>query len=304
MKLPRRLAVAGLLGLAAAGPLAAQDADLQALYRSLKPSVVALTNDEGFGTGVLLNETGLILTNAHVVLSPRPFRVIVDGETPEPVVFTRFTPLGLHPDYDLALVRIDPKEHPVRLVPAQIAPARAEAGARVFAIGFPADSGWPPRKTMTWGALASADRLLRDNRPYYQCTAAASPGNSGGPLIDSEGRVLGIVTYRWEGEKAPTLAIPLDNFRTKDFLPWNSPWGRERAREILEEEEPAEPAAPPPMTDDELTAAYIRTRITFARDNITAGRKDAARKALESILREYPDHAESAEAKRLLEELK
>ena len=110
---------------------------------TLVPAVVALRNLEGGGTGVILNKDGLILTNAHVIVSPLPFECKLDIKRNgkfEPVVFKNVKILGVHPKMDLALVQIQPSEHKGDLVPAVLYDKKATPGQRVFAIGNP--GGW------------------------------------------------------------------------------------------------------------------------------------------------------------------
>src|SRR5947207_12944392 len=93
--------------------LGAQDQNAR-VDQKLQPSVVAIRNSEGHGSGMILDAKGLILTNAHVVCSPLPFHVqalgTVAGQT-RSLTFENVSFLGVHPEYDLALLQIDPAEH-------------------------------------------------------------------------------------------------------------------------------------------------------------------------------------------------
>ncbi|HVR83849.1 MAG TPA: serine protease, partial [Planctomycetota bacterium] len=96
------LAVAAVL----ASPLAAQDS----VEDKVGPSVVRILNEESSGSGMFLDTEGLILTNAHVACSPLPFQVratVKAGGKTQERTFSKVALLGFHPDYDLALLRID-----------------------------------------------------------------------------------------------------------------------------------------------------------------------------------------------------
>lgn len=227
----------GLLPLliAASAQLRAEEEAVE-VYQKVHPSVVALSNIEGNGTGVILDQTGLILTNAHVIASPLPFKCTVDatrGGKLHKVTFKKVRVVGVHPDKDLALVRIDPKEHKVRLTPAARARTKAIPGQRVYAIGNPSAGGAVLNKTITSGLLSGVDRELEGVR-YYQVDAAINPGNSGGPLVSKDGKVLGIVTLKFTDVENVGFAIPVHDLRTEQFVPIHKRKGDpERARNAL-----------------------------------------------------------------------
>lgn len=207
------------------------------VYRQLRPAVVGIENAEGTGTGILLRDDGLVLTNAHVVTSPLPYRVKVDaapaggggagggpagggGGKPAAVVYTKVAVVGYHPRLDLALVRIDPKEHPDNpLRPAALGKAKGEPGQRIYVIGNPAAGGTVLTKSITTGILSAVDREV-DGEGYYQIDAAVNPGSSGGPVVDAAGGVLGLVTFKFADADAVAFAVPLtDGVDEKAFVP-------------------------------------------------------------------------------------
>ena len=221
MPLVRRRLPLLLLVLAAVPSLArAADDDAVKVYRQMKTSVVSLANLEGSGTGILVGSDGLILTNAHVVASPLPFAVKVLPPTGDEVTFHAVRIVGYHARLDLALVKIDPAEHPgVPLRPVAIGRAKAEPGQRVFVIGDPAGGGGMVlAKTITSGMISGVDRVV-DGERYYQTDAAINPGNSGGPMCDPAGRVLGVVTFKFTDVQATGFAIPLFDVDLKAFVP-------------------------------------------------------------------------------------
>ena len=145
---------------------------------------------EGEGSGTVIDRTGHVLTNYHVVEGAREIHVtLFDGQSYVAKL------VGGDPDTDVAVLKIDaPAES---LVPVNFgSSSRLLVGQRVFAIGNP----FGLERTLTTGIISSLDRLLpRRHRKgnlksIIQIDAAINPGNSGGPLLDSRGRMIGMNT--------------------------------------------------------------------------------------------------------------
>lgn len=191
------------------------------VFKAVQPSVVGLENAECTGSGIVLDSSGLILTNAHIAVSPLPFRCKVDiadgGETRQ-VTFKKVEVVGFHPRLDLALMRIDPASEHVTLKPVTICRKKGDPGQTVFVIGNPAGGGMVLSKTITSGMLSAVDREV-DGDPYYQIDAAINPGNSGGPICNRAGQVLGLVTFRFVDVQNIGFAIPLQDLDPKAFVP-------------------------------------------------------------------------------------
>ena len=179
--------------------VSAGDIDVAAVAAAVGPSVVtvsATVSDgqlagEAVGTGVVISTDGEILTNAHVVAGAEEVHVRFSGNT-EP---TPATVIASDPDNDLALLRVDID---AELPAATLAdPASIKIGDPVVAIGFALDLDGDP--TVTAGIVSALDRTLSISTTealdgLIQTDAAISSGNSGGPLVNSAGQVIGINT--------------------------------------------------------------------------------------------------------------
>ncbi len=198
--------------------------EAETVFEKLKPSTVSISNAEGSGTGILVDDAGLILTCAHVVTSPMAYQVKLDvgtADEPKDVVYKHVTIVGFHPERDLALIRIDPgeiKDHPPKLVAAVVSHDKAHSGQRIYAVGDPGAGDKVLTKTITQGIVSGVDREF-DDQKFYQIDAAVNPGNSGGPVVDHAGRVLGIVTFQFNDLQALNFAIPLRDIDFTKFVP-------------------------------------------------------------------------------------
>src|SRR5258708_25073893 len=142
------------------------------------------------GTGVVIIDTGLILTNLHVVQTAKRVKVIFfDGLESDAEV------IGVRPEHDLAVLQA--KKIPDDLFPATMRSTNGlRPGDEVVAVGFPFGIG-PSASAGVISGLKREDRASEGERNLgnlIQFDAAANPGNSGGPLVTMEGEVIGIVT--------------------------------------------------------------------------------------------------------------
>lgn len=149
----------------------------------------AETPVEGAGSGSVVDQQGHILTNFHVVEGAQTIRVtLFNGETYEATL------VGQDPVNDIAVLRIPAP--PDQLFPVPFGDsARLRVGQRVIAIGNP----FGLERTMTLGIVSSLNRSLpsragRSLKSIIQIDAALNRGNSGGPLLDSRGRLIGMNT--------------------------------------------------------------------------------------------------------------
>jgi len=160
--------------------------------------VVVQNGHHGAGAGVVWQAGGLIVTNHHVIARGKDFRVTLeDGrQLPARVVASQ-------PEIDLALLQVDAPDLPLALV----ADSRdVRVGQIVLAIGHP----WGQRAAVTTGIVTGLSQARvkgrRGSIPVIRSDVSLAPGNSGGPLVNAVGGVIGINTMIVGGDQG--LAIP------------------------------------------------------------------------------------------------
>ncbi len=159
----------------------------------------------GFGSGVVIDDEGHVVTNAHVVYDAREIAISVDtADMWEAEV------VGLDPISDLAVVKV--KDPNIRLTKARLGSAEGlEVGAEVLAVGHP----FGLDRTATQGIVSGGGRVLPLSpmswlTPMLQTDAAISPGNSGGPLVNLCGEVVGINTLGGTEGQNLNFAVPIE----------------------------------------------------------------------------------------------
>ena len=193
----------------------ADELSLARMYQEATPSVVyiavATTRGEGTGSGFVIDDEGHIVTNNHVVENARYISVtFVDGSIVDAEL------VGRDPDADLAVIKVDPAKAPLK--PITFADSsEAFVGQKVYAIGNPFGQEF----TLTEGIISALDRSLTSESSFsipelIQTDAAINPGNSGGPLLDADGRVIGVNTAILSGSRTASgvgFAIPSNSVR-------------------------------------------------------------------------------------------
>jgi serine protease Do len=180
-----------------------------------------IVRQHAVGSGVIVDPTGYIMTNAHVVEGAQRIRVALplpmgDSAGQVPIGKRRILEarlLGQHKETDLALLKIDETDLPTLPLVSQ---QRPHVGQLVFAIGSPEGL----QNSVTMGVLSALARQPDSTKPltYLQTDAPINPGNSGGPLVDMNGAVLGINTFilsQGGGSEGLGFAIPA---RVVDFV--------------------------------------------------------------------------------------
>ena len=198
-------------------------AQIQAIYDQVSPAVVEINLDrqrgdefieDGFGSGFLIDRQGHIATNNHVIEGADRVRVSFrDGTS-----YTA-TILGRNLVNDLALLQVPP-EAVIGIEPVEFGDASlVRPGHLAIAIGSP----FRMEGSVTAGIISGVDRVLPSRKGHsisgvLQTDALIGPGNSGGPLLNAAGQVVGIntaiqISPTWD-RRTTGFAIPIDNLAT------------------------------------------------------------------------------------------
>jgi S1-C subfamily serine protease len=181
----------------AAAPAAANDlqADYQRVIEDVLPSVVQIQAGDSLGSGVVYDDRGHVVTNAHVVGDSRTFRVTT-ARTEESLDAEL---VSSYPEQDLAVIKLD--RLPEGMKAARFGDSsKAEVGQIVLAMGSPLGLS----SSVTQGIVSAVGRTVTEGREgggtgatignMVQTSAAINPGNSGGALVNLDGQVIGIPT--------------------------------------------------------------------------------------------------------------
>lgn len=208
----------------ARGDLAADEKANIELFKASAPSVVYITTavqrlnlwtrnvqeiPQGTGSGFVWDDAGHIVTNFHVVQNASAAQVTLWDHSNYPA-----TLVGIAPDNDLAVLRINAPRTKLRPIPIGTS-EDLQVGQRTYAIGNP----FGLDQTLTTGVVSALGRTIQSvsGQPIddvIQTDAAINPGNSGGPLLDSAGRLIGVNTaiYSPSGAYAGIgFAVPVES---------------------------------------------------------------------------------------------
>ena len=195
------------------------------LFERASPAVVMISGQainpfrlrdrvgRALGSGFIIDEKGLVLTNSHVVYGLQSLSVKLDDGT---VVVARL--IGADPIFDVALIQL-PKPERGKFPTAKLGDSdKARPGEEIIAIGNPLGLD----QTVTRGIISGINRILPDTplsltEPLIQIDAAINPGNSGGPLLNRCGEVIGINTSIVPEAQNIGFAVPIN--LVKSLLP-------------------------------------------------------------------------------------
>jgi serine protease Do len=180
--------------------------EMAGVVQQTRDSLVRITNGQsGVGAGTVWSSEGLILTNAHVVQRASPTVVLPDGRSLPARV------LAHDPRRDLALLSV--KANGLTAMPLGDT-QQLRSGELVFAIGHP----WGVARAATAGVVigmgADLPEMAATRREWLMVSLVLRPGNSGGPLVDVAGRLLGINTIM----TGPGVGGAVPVHVVKDFL--------------------------------------------------------------------------------------
>jgi S1-C subfamily serine protease len=186
------------------------------IYERVSPGVVFVDAGAGSGSGFVIDDDGHIVTNDHVVENAGGQVRVRFGENGDPVPARV---LGADPSSDLALLKVDPEDVEGGLKPLELGTSKdLRPGDAAIAIGSP----FGLEGTVTSGIVSALGRTIRAPNNFaisgaIQTDAAINPGNSGGPLLDGQGRVIGvnsqIATNGGNANAGVGFAVPVDQVK-------------------------------------------------------------------------------------------
>jgi putative serine protease PepD len=192
----------------------------RAVYAAASPSVASVRTQDGSGTGFLVDSNGTIVTNAHVVGTNKQVQVRFDdkGDYHDAQV------LSVDASTDLAAIKIDASDAQ-GIRPLQLADSdNVQVGDSAIAIGYPLGLD----RTATAGIISGLERQIESPNGFsidkvIQTDAPVNPGNSGGPLLNAKGQVIGvnsqIATAAGGGEGNVGIAFAIPANTVKKVLP-------------------------------------------------------------------------------------
>jgi S1-C subfamily serine protease len=195
--------IAQTLAQSAAAQSAASSDSMVAAVQRVSPAVVTVLNSSpqgsGSGSGVIISDKGYVLTNNHVVEGASQLAVVFnDGSRRDATL------IGTDPLSDVAVIQVSGKLPAVAAVGDA---ATLQPGEQVLAIGSPLGNF---RNTVTAGVISALNRSVGSMEGLIQTDAAINSGNSGGPLINLRGEVVGLNTLVVRNDQLSMSAAPVE----------------------------------------------------------------------------------------------
>ncbi|MGD2088986.1 MAG: trypsin-like peptidase domain-containing protein [Candidatus Aminicenantes bacterium] len=174
---------------------------------SFAPAVVVVRSPAGLGSGFLINKSGYLVTNFHVIMGQKHITVTQfkkSGAELNRIIHKNVRIVALDPFHDLAVLQVKGKlDEPFR--PIVFSPEeKSRVGEKVFVIGNPLGL----ERSVTEGVVSHTARNF-GGRLYLQVDASVNPGNSGGPLFNSRGEAIGVINMGVRSMQGLNFAIPI-----------------------------------------------------------------------------------------------
>ena len=158
--------------------------DFSGIIEDAIKSVVTIRTDVGQGTGFIISSDGYAVTNAHVLANGKIIQAIDSNQN---TIQTQF--IGYNGEFDIALIKLSGNFEKLKLGDSN----NVQIGQKVIAIGNPLGLQF----SVSQGIISAVHRIgPNEIEAYLQTDAALNPGNSGGPLINTDGKVIGINNFK------------------------------------------------------------------------------------------------------------
>lgn len=174
------------------------------VIEATRPAVVVIKTDKGQGSGFLIKSNGTIATNAHVIAGASAIEVkLATGET-----YRRVYILASDETEDIAILRIEAADLPALNMGNS---NDVKEGDNVVLVGTPLGL----EETISTGIISAIRVVPERGIRVIQTTAPASPGSSGGPLLNNKGEVIGLLSFSVVQGQSLNFAIPINYIRGK-----------------------------------------------------------------------------------------
>lgn len=170
-----------------------QSSDFSSVIEDVLPGVVSVQTDVGLGSGAIIRKDGYIVTNYHVIKGANAARI---QKYNKDIFAVRIA--GINENADVAVLKIDGAHHELLFGDS----GQAKTGEKVIALGNPGGLDF----TVTEGIVSATHREL-NGISYIQTDVPINPGNSGGPLVNKQGRIIGINNFKIKGFEGIGFAI-------------------------------------------------------------------------------------------------
>ena len=178
--------------------------DFSGIIEDVIKSVVTIRTDTSQGTGFIISDEGYLVTNAHVLVGGRKVNAITYNQETLSAEL-----IGYNGELDVALLKISGNYNALKLANSD----DVQIGEKVIAIGNPLGLQF----SVSEGIVSAVNRPgLTDIKAYIQTDAALNPGNSGGPLINKQGEVIGINNFKVGGGES--LGFALESNKIKEAV--------------------------------------------------------------------------------------
>jgi V8-like Glu-specific endopeptidase len=189
------------------------------IYKMHSRAVVLVATKDGLGSGSLIDASGMVLTNWHVIKGYTTvaviFKPIIEGKEPTKTDMRRGVVIRVDEVADLALIKVD--SVPVGIAPIVLGQiADVAVGADVHAIGHPTGEAWTYTKGIVSQVRQNYEWTSETHKLHkahvIQTQTPINPGNSGGPLITNDGKLVGVNSFKSKGEGL-NFAVAVDDVR-------------------------------------------------------------------------------------------